>query len=74
MYIFSAGNLTLDNQLVCSPWGRTPPPPSHTHTVTFPQSPIVLCRRLRSQGLSPVRFGVSSSVVLVQLRFGQACE
>lgn len=66
MYIFSASYLALDNQLVRSPLGKTPSP-----TLTFPQLPIVPCVRLRSRGLFPVHFGMSSGVVLVQLRIGQ---
>ena len=59
MYIFRAGHLALDNQLVRSSPGRTTSPvPSFTGLA------VVLCVGRRLHELFPVQFGVSVGVAL----------
>jgi hypothetical protein len=63
--VFKAGQLTLDNQLVCSSMGTNYSPASH-----FVQVHTVFCLWLRPPGIFSIHFGMVKGAILFQLTFG----
>lgn len=65
MYVFWAGHLVLDHQLVCSSLWKT------VSTVSSIDLPAVLCVKWRTLELPSLH--IKNGVILVQVMFMQPC-